>query len=91
MRRIGTAVLAGLLLTGCEATATVDRASYEAGYEAIRIAMPGSDEGRSAVEERCRELWREFSSEGIVDLNQGDWVAGCADCTEGKDSRFADK
>ncbi|MFC7793570.1 hypothetical protein [Streptomyces cinereoruber] len=91
MRRIGTAVLAVLLLTGCEDTAAVDRASYEAGYEAIRIAMPGSDEDRPAVEERCRELWRVFPSEEIVDLNQGDWVAGCADYAEGKDSRFADK
>ncbi|MEV7674360.1 hypothetical protein [Streptomyces sp. NPDC088752] len=69
----------------------MDSASYEAGYEAVRIAMPSSDEGRPAVEERCRELWRVFPSEEIVDLNQGDRAAGCAEYAEGKDSRFTDK
>ncbi|MGW3860235.1 hypothetical protein ACWEDZ_01950 [Streptomyces sp. NPDC005047] len=73
-----------------DTAAGVDRPSYEAGYEALGGAyLPPSDEGRATVEARCEEMYGGAPDSGRYDLD--DWVAGCADFVENKDSRFSSK
>lgn len=93
MGLLALAVVAAIAIKGLgDDSRDLDKASYTAGYKAFGDAwLPGSDESRDIVEARCRELSREFPSEEIVNLNLDDWVAGCADYVEGKDSRFAPK
>ncbi|MGW3764234.1 hypothetical protein [Streptomyces sp. NPDC005131] len=83
------AVLAGL--AGCsDADSAVDRSSYTKGYEALGYneTVQGA---REEIEHRCDALYGGFSrmytsqNEKVV---RADWVQGCADAAQNKDSRF---
>lgn len=92
--RVAGVLLGVVALAGCgtseEAVEGVDRASYEAGFEALGGAyLPPSDEDRVTVEARCDEM---FSGTPNADeYVRQDWVTGCADFVENKDSRFPSK
>lgn len=67
----------------------MDQRSYEKGYHAFGDAyLPVTDEDRAADEEQCEDLWGQSPSEKLTDVIKADWVAGCADYVEGKDSPF---
>ncbi|MEU1552079.1 hypothetical protein ABZ517_05080 [Streptomyces scabiei] len=86
---VSLAVVAYLAVQGIEAEPEVDRRSYERGYNAFReVWLPPSDQERAADEARCEELWGAFPPDELADLKKDDWVAGCADYIERKDSRF---
>jgi hypothetical protein len=83
------AVAVGVYVAVEDSGPDMDRTSYKKGYHAFGDAwLPPSDEERAADEARCEELWGQFPPEEIAGLNKDDWVAGCADYIEGKDSRF---
>ncbi|MFJ9576176.1 hypothetical protein ACIRQF_07260 [Streptomyces sp. NPDC101191] len=91
MRRIAAAaLLAMLLLAGCDSTPVVDEQSYRKGYDAFGGArLPPSDEDRETVEGRCDELLRSRDlADPDFDLVRQDWITGCADAVEGKESRI---
>ncbi|MFE4554522.1 hypothetical protein [Streptomyces anulatus] len=87
-------LLGVVVLAGCGSSEGgvegLDRVSYEAGFEALGGAyLPPSDEDRATVEARCEEMFG-----GVPDADdyvRHDWVAGCADFVENKDSRFSPK
>lgn len=82
-------VVAFLAVTGGDSEPDMDRESYEKGYHAFSDAwLPPSDEQRRVSEARCEEMWGAFPSSELDGVNKDDWVAGCADYVEGKDSRF---
>ncbi|MFE5633933.1 hypothetical protein [Streptomyces sp. NPDC056543] len=90
MGRIASATLrAALLLTGCISAPAVDEQSYRKGYDAFGGAyLPPSDEDRETVEARCDVLLRSRDlSDPDFDLVRQDWITGCADAVEGKESR----
>ncbi|MFV0135429.1 hypothetical protein ACLGIH_19795 [Streptomyces sp. HMX87] len=83
------AVVVWLAMRSVEAEPDIDQRSYEKGYHAFGGAwLSPSDEERAASEARCEELWGAFPSDELAGLNKDDWVDGCADYVEGRDSRF---
>ncbi|MFF3358356.1 hypothetical protein ACFYWN_38400 [Streptomyces sp. NPDC002917] len=83
------AVLAAL--AGCsDADGAVDRSSYITGYEALGYIETVQD-SREEIEHRCDDLYGELApmyrsqKKKIV---RADWVQGCADGAQNKDSRF---
>ncbi|WP_329272092.1 hypothetical protein [Streptomyces sp. NBC_01451] len=85
---ISLAVVAYLAVQGIEAEPEMDQRSYEHGYHAFAGSYVVTDEERAADEARCEELWGAFPSDELAGLKKDDWVAGCADYIERKDSRF---
>lgn len=72
-----------------DGTAGLDRKSYQAGYDAFGGAyLPPSDADRKTDEAQCEEMWGDVPSDQRVGLKEHDWVVGCADAVENKDSRF---
>ncbi|MFC9505336.1 hypothetical protein [Streptomyces sp. NPDC057002] len=72
----------------------LDKRSYEAGYGALGGAwLPPSEEDRATTVARCEETWVGYvrADEHAHELRRADWVSGCVDFVEGKDSRFAPK
>lgn len=99
LRRRYTRLAAGLLaacalaVIGYVATndsePDMDRKSYEKGYDAFGGAwLPPSEDDREVDEAYCEQLWGEFPSDELAGVVKQDWIAGCADFREGKDSRF---
>ena len=67
----------------------MDEKSYRAGYHAFGDAwLPPSEDDREVDEAYCEELWGKFPPDALAGLNKDDWVDGCADYREGKDSQF---
>ncbi|AJP03681.1 hypothetical protein TU94_21525 [Streptomyces cyaneogriseus subsp. noncyanogenus] len=88
---IGVAVLvvAWVVVNRSESSA-VDKDSYTAGYNAFGGAfMPTDDRSREQVEADCDSILRQRQlaapEHGLV---QKDWIQGCADAAQNKDSRF---
>lgn len=83
----GLAVVGYVALSDSEPD--MDRQSYEAGYDALGGAwLPPSEDDRQVDEAYCEQLWGGFPSDELVGLVKRDWIAGCADFREGRDSRF---
>ncbi|MFI7083811.1 hypothetical protein ACIBUR_09415 [Streptomyces anulatus] len=87
-------LLGAVVLAGCGSSEGgvegLDRSSYEAGFEALGGAyLPPSDEDRATVEARCEDMYGDASGAASYDLE--DWVVGCADFVDGKESRFSRK
>ncbi|MET9470596.1 MULTISPECIES: hypothetical protein [unclassified Streptomyces] len=83
------AVLAAL--PGCsDADSAVDRSSYTKGYEALGY-VPTVQGDREDIEHQCDDLYGELApmyrsqKKKVV---RADWVQGCADGAQNKDSRF---
>ncbi|NIY67997.1 hypothetical protein [Streptomyces malaysiensis] len=92
MRRYVLGVLALLVaVVGCSAneSSTVDEKSYRAGYNAFGGAyLPPSDGTRKEIESQCDAMLREQDlADPKYKLVREDWITGCADAVEGKDSR----
>lgn len=87
---VSLAVVVYLAVGGGEAEPDMDRQSYEEGYDAFKDAwLPPSDQERASDEARCMELWGQFPSDELAGLKKADWVAGCADYIENRESRFS--
>jgi hypothetical protein len=84
------AVVILVALRSVEAEPDVDKRSYEMGYGAFGDAwLPPSRDERWVDEAYCEEMWGEFPSDELAGVVKDDWIAGCADAREGKDSQFS--
>lgn len=72
-------------------SAELDKRSYKLGYDDAfgGAYMPTDTRSRGEIEASCDELFanwvRASGKQGIV---RADWVEGCADVAQNKDSRF---
>ena len=68
----------------------IDRASYEKGYDAFGGAYltRGETDDRDVDRAYCTEFWGQWPSSEWAGVVKGDWIEGCADAREGKESRF---
>ncbi|MDC2958545.1 hypothetical protein PO587_29285 [Streptomyces gilvifuscus] len=88
---IGVAVLlVALVVINRSESSAVDKDSYIAGYNAFGGAfMPTDDRSREQVEADCDSIFRQRQlaspEHGTV---RKDWIQGCADAAQNKDSRF---
>lgn len=88
---IGVAVLAvALVVVDRSQSSAVDKDSYTAGYNAFGGGfVPTDARGREQVEADCDSMFRQRQlaapEHGLV---QEDWIQGCADAAQNKDSRF---
>ncbi|MGW6359493.1 hypothetical protein ACWFR5_31060 [Streptomyces sp. NPDC055092] len=88
---IGTAVLTiALIVVNHSTTPSVDKYSYTKGYDAFGGAfIPTDGRGREEVETDCDSMYRARQLEAPDHkLIEKDWVQGCADVAQNKDSRF---
>ena len=70
----------------------MDRRSYEKGYHAFGDAwLPPSEDDREVDEAYCEQLWGAFPTDELAGVVKDDWIAGCADYRENKDSAFSSK
>ncbi|MFJ4739004.1 hypothetical protein [Streptomyces sp. NPDC088775] len=66
----------------------VDRSSYTKGYEAVGYAPTAQGE-RKDIEHECDTFYGKFAGEYAGQkVVRADWVQGCADAAQNKDSRF---
>ncbi|MEV6313572.1 hypothetical protein AB0M10_33925 [Streptomyces sp. NPDC051840] len=87
---LGKALLTAsvLLAVGCSSNADLDKASYTKGYEALGYA-PTVQGDRQDIEHECDTFYGKFSSEYAGQkVVRADWVQGCADAAQNKESRF---
>lgn len=68
----------------------MDRASYEKGYDAFGGAYlaRGETDDRDVDRAYCTEFWGQWPSSELAGVVKDDWIEGCADAREGKESRF---
>lgn len=90
---LGLAALAVVIIVsvrgGDSGTSGLDRKSYQAGYDAFGGAyLPPSDTDRQTDEAKCEQMWGDVPSDDRAGLKKHDWVVGCADAVENRDSRF---
>ncbi|MFJ2563499.1 hypothetical protein ACIO02_10960 [Streptomyces sp. NPDC087568] len=88
---IGLAVLiVALIVVNHSASPGVDEYSYTKGYDAFGGAfMPPDRRSREQVEVDCDAFLRRLSLMAPdFELIAKDWVQGCADAAQNKDSRF---
>lgn len=88
---IGVAVLGvALVVVKHSGSSDVDKYSYTKGYNSFGGAlMPTDDRSREQVEADCDALLRRrplMASDHK--LTAKDWIQGCADAAQNKDSRF---
>ncbi|MET7631691.1 hypothetical protein ABZS53_14745 [Streptomyces sp. NPDC005499] len=85
------AALAALVGCSSSGTANVDKQSYEAGYnDAFGGAyLPTDSRDRDAIAVDCESLFRGLRGMyGSKEIVLKDWVTGCVDVAQNKDSRF---
>ncbi|MEV8399161.1 hypothetical protein [Streptomyces niveus] len=86
------AVAVALAIGGCSSnTDGLDKRSYKLGYdEAFGGAYTETDtRSRDEIEASCDDLFRTWvNASDKQDVVRGDWVEGCADVAQNKDSRF---
>ncbi|MEV5363667.1 hypothetical protein AB0L12_12980 [Streptomyces cellulosae] len=88
---IGLAVLVvALIVVNHSASSGVDEYSYTKGYDAFGGAfMPTDRRSREEVEADCDAFLRRLSlMDRDFKLIAEDWIQGCADAAQNKDSRF---
>ncbi|MGW3274503.1 hypothetical protein ACWDFH_23985 [Streptomyces kronopolitis] len=87
-----TAVVLGAALTACGHDSNgIDKRSYELGYgEAFGGAYTETDSrSRDEITASCDDLFHTWGqASGEQDVVRADWVEGCADVAQNKDSRF---
>lgn len=90
---LAAVVLGGALAAGgCSSnTGSLDEHSYKLGYdEAFGGAYTETDtRSRDEITASCDDLFRTWvEASGRQDVVRGDWVEGCADVAQNKDSQF---
>ncbi|WP_405686196.1 hypothetical protein [Streptomyces sp. NBC_00057] len=88
---IGIAVLiVALIVVNHSASSGVDKYSYTKGYDAFGGAfIPTDGRSREEVEADCESMYRGRQLQAPdAKLIEKDWVQGCADVAQNKDSRF---
>lgn len=91
MRRLAVILAAAFFLAGCGGSeAPADEESYRKGYDAFGGAyLPPNDSDRETVEAQCDEMLRDRDlADPDFDLDREDWITGCADAAQGRDSRI---
>ncbi|MFF8283402.1 hypothetical protein ACF06W_11840 [Streptomyces albus] len=84
-------IITAWAILGRERSSDLDQRSYTAGYnEAFGGAhVPTDTAGRNEIEANCDALFTDWvRSSGKQGIVRADWVEGCADVTQNKDSRF---
>ncbi|MEU1202709.1 hypothetical protein ABZ446_41745 [Streptomyces sp. NPDC005813] len=88
---LGIAVLIVALIVVNHSTGSgVDKYSYTKGYDAFGGAyLPTDTRNREDVEADCHSMFRARQLQAPdTELIEKDWVQGCADVAQNKDSRF---
>jgi hypothetical protein len=88
---IGVVVLvAALIVVHHSGSSDVDEYSYTKGYNAFGGALvPTADRSREQVEMDCDSFLRRLQlASPDYKLVKDDWIQGCADAAQNKDSRF---
>ncbi|MFD7404505.1 hypothetical protein ACFV7R_17910 [Streptomyces sp. NPDC059866] len=88
---IGVAVLLlALIVVNHSGNSNVDRYSYTKGYNAFGGALvPTDGRSREQVEADCDSFFRQRQlATPDHKVVEKDWVRGCADAAQNKDSRF---
>lgn len=90
---VGVAAATGAVFAtqGGDAGDGLDKRSYSLGYnEAFGGAyMPTDTRSRDEIKASCDDLFRTWvEASGKQDVVRGDWVEGCADVAQNKDTRF---
>ncbi|MGW0409865.1 hypothetical protein ACWDZX_00880 [Streptomyces collinus] len=85
-----TVLVVGLVVVNHSRSSAVDKYSYTKGYDAFGGAlMPTDDRSREEVEVDCDAMLRRRSLMAPDNkLIAEDWIQGCADAAQNKDSRF---
>ncbi|MET8342393.1 hypothetical protein [Streptomyces microflavus] len=96
-RRLAVILLAAALVTGVVVAVSdggggdLDRPSYQAGYDDAfgGAYIPSVQGSRQDIEHDCDTLYGKMASMyGGKEIVRADWVQGCADAAQNKDSRF---
>ncbi|MFF1693198.1 hypothetical protein ACFVXC_06150 [Streptomyces sp. NPDC058257] len=85
------AIVAAQVIGGGGEDGGLDKRSYTLGYkEAFGGAyMPTDTRSRDAIRASCDDLFRSWvQASGKQNVVRSDWVEGCADVAQNKDSRF---
>jgi hypothetical protein len=85
------ALMLSIVLAACGSNENdVDKRSYQKGYDAFGGAyVPPNDSDRETVEAQCDEMLRSRDmADPDFDLVREDWITGCADAAQGKESRI---
>lgn len=84
------AVVIAVAVASMNSNPDMDRRSYEMGYDAFGGAYlaRGETDDRDTDRAYCAEFWTEQEGQDLAGVVQRDWIEGCADAREGKDSQF---